>query len=114
MSEELTKSQEYVLIKSSFDWGDEFDVVGFSIMSKEEFKLAKSTLTKYFKKTKDAEFGFGTNEALTFSSIEDVMRQCRIVNLTEEEADTISKCIGTSYGTFTFDRLLDQYDCEDD
>lgn len=88
-----------VLVKYSGDWSDEFDVEEFKVFSsmedvKEWLDGIKSNIDNGI-----YEFYFGSNEALTIDSMEEFLRDTKIVEISDEEAAVFEKYFGNrSFG----------------
>jgi hypothetical protein len=63
---------KYVFVKLNHDYSDEFDVVGCTVMSEDEWNRQYSEIKRGFDQQllNGKAFYFGTNEALTFNSFE--------------------------------------------
>jgi hypothetical protein len=99
-----------LLVKFKGDYGDEFDCQEFAVFdSQENYDRWINGYTKYFSENNGstAEVYFGTNEYLEFNSLDDLMSQLEIHEITDEEADIFTKYFGNrSFGTsgvFSFD-----------
>lgn len=90
-----------VLVKSSADYADEFDVYGFSVMPEERFaELDKKAKDFFDKATEELECWFGTNEAVTYDCYEDWKRDLTVIPITDKEADILKKLFdGNHFGT---------------
>jgi hypothetical protein len=64
----MDENKEYVLLVSSGDWGDEFDLEGFAIFEKETWELIKEGISD-----KPFEAYFGSNESVTFENKQDYL-----------------------------------------
>ena len=78
----MTKENpEMVLVTSSGDWGDEFDLEGFGIFIKEEWELIKEGIPD-----KPFEAYFGSNEFVTFEDKKDYLSHVKEKPITLEQA----------------------------
>jgi hypothetical protein len=93
-----------VLVKSSADYADEFDVHGFVVMSEEDFAdLDKKAKDFFDKSTEELECYFGTNEAVTYDCYDDWKHDLTVTPITDKEADTLKKLFGRGFGrTFIY------------
>lgn len=111
-------ADEYVILSSSFNWGDEFDLDGFYIMEKTDFDRSILALKVYYTNLlypdRD-EMYFGTNEYMSFSSAEDIIDQLDLTYVPYSVAKTIGDHVGWKVGIFTYSTILDyiEYDCDD-
>jgi hypothetical protein len=71
----VDENKEYVLLVSSGDWGDEFDLEGFAIFEKETWESIKDGIP-----TKPFEAYFGSNEFVVFETKEEYLS-----HITEKE-----------------------------
>ena len=80
-----------VLIKSSHDYADEFNVHGIKVMTDNEWNYFKEAICniKY-----PFEIYFGTNEQLEFESSGDILRGLTIIKIGIEEVATFKKYFG--------------------
>lgn len=108
----------YRLILWDNDWADEFTTSGYDIISESEYQEAMLNLLTCDNALKDKlesyEFYFGTNEyhQFSFDEIVEIFANAKVIS--EDEADTISKFLGTSYGiTFTRE-ILEEIGVTDD
>jgi hypothetical protein len=83
-----------VLVKFSKDWGDEFDVDGFKIFNSEaDWLRTKGDLSEH-------SYMFGTNEGWDEGEFDE--DDFTVEEISKEEAMTIRKVIGNSFGHFPF------------
>ena len=77
---EISDSKEYVLVKFSKDWADEFSAEGFTIYEKEMWQQ----IEKFVEDNPDREitFYFGTNEGWDDIAISEIMEECKVHNIT--------------------------------
>ena len=84
------------LIKTDYDYADEFDVSGFRIVNEDVMK----EITKKIDNEKNYPMtcSFGTNEELEFIDSDDVKHGLTITEISEEEEDIIVKLFGPGFG----------------
>lgn len=111
-----------VLVIFSDNYADEFDLEGFKIFSsKEDWEEYLSFAEKYFEKRvnkqkedwikkhgepkyswqpiiEGIDFGFGTNEALNYTSFNEFKNCFTVKEISMEEGQTIIKTIGSYFG----------------
>ena len=81
-----------VLVKFQKDWADEFDVYGHKVYeSKEAWEKAKGDLS-------ELSSGFGTNQDWEEGEFDE--DDFTVVEITQEEAETIDKIFGANWGHF--------------
>ena len=88
------------LIKYKSNWADEMDVQGWSVMSPMRHAAWEDSWADHFKDEGNYSFSVGTNEDIEYDSIEEFLKEFKVVDITESEADTLVKLFGKSYGFF--------------
>lgn len=89
-----------VLVISSGDWGDEFDLEGFAIFEKDEWETIKAGIPD-----KAFEAYLGSNEFVTFDSKEDYLSHLTEKEITDAEELVLRGLLNlsphaTTYGLF--------------
>lgn len=102
----------YKLVKYEDNYADEFDIVGFKIMTEQEYFEWRDMVEKSFlfdednqvRDTTDREFYFGTNEFVTYQNANQYFDQLEVIDLANHEAAALlsmfAKEIQYGYGTF--------------
>ena len=86
-----------ILAKFQCDWADEHDVYGFTVYkSREELEKVFTYVTAWFEENpgETIELGFGTNQYLGFEDVESFRRSLTIMDVTDEELQTLKKFFG--------------------
>lgn len=83
------KTKNYLLITYNFDWADEFSVQGFGVYSVEQWEKVKNHIKGLIKT--HYEFGFGTNEYLTFENFAEWKRGIIEKEISDQEAQMLIK-----------------------
>ena len=122
-----------LLVKFSQDWSDEFQGEGFAILTQEEWDTVIANARKSlewaeqvflhsgqkaseYRPNWEIEFYFGTNEAFSFSSLEEYLDSFTVSQISEEEAAFLRLHFnikhsnfsdGISYGSFGICPLAD-------
>lgn len=97
---------EYVLITESWDYADEFNIGGFTIMPTVEWKELIHKIKLYESSLfSDCEFYFGTNECIIIQSFDEFLEGIDVQNITKQEYDIINELFGESYETTFLERL---------
>lgn len=117
-----SKIMKYYLITYCTDYADEFDVEGMKVFTEDEFK-AFIEMQKHFAQMekdnppfKDAEWPdgyelyFGTNEFLWYESIEEMIREFKINEITENQYNTLKELNLLRFGE---SRLFDAFEDEE-
>lgn len=94
------------------NWADEMDVEGTAIMDKKDWEDYRETVSKI---TRRFELYIGTNEEIEYSSGDELLNEITVKPMTDEEAETVRKFVGSESG-FTQFLGADDYaeDDEDD
>ena len=111
---------KYVKLETSYDYADEFDVPGYTVVTSTRWEQMKIRLIEYFAKRPTpknrwehvVEIYFGTNEALSFSSAEEVINGVSITPVNEEQYKVLSQLGMTGFG-LSVEEIVDRI-CEDD
>lgn len=99
---------KHLLIKTQYNWADEIDFPGWTIMTEEEFEDGKKQIKEYLKNVGSFEIWVGTNEEIGFSSYEDIFgRNMKVLELSETDKEVIERLFGSSQGEITLDRILE-------
>ena len=88
------------LVKFKADYADEFDVVGFRLMTEESMGAYFDFKCKLFEENELVEWYFGTNEFIGWEFFIDFSSCFSFRRLTEDEADKVRELFGTEYGNF--------------
>lgn len=101
------------LIKTSTNWADEIDLHGWLILDENDLAAAKQKLQPMTDDDFTAELYVGTNEEIEVDA-DDVLNELNsAIELTPEEAHTLTKFFGLSYGFSLYDRFIRSSDVED-
>ena len=106
-----------VLVKMQKDYADEFDVYGFTVLSDKKWKQ----MQEVFKCIEfPSEYYFGTNEMLTFESVDEIMQCLKIVDLSLEAEKVLRKLFSPTYsendpefGFLPFEQMTEEISDED-
>lgn len=117
---------KYLLIKYNRNWADEFDLEGFLVMTKPEWEEYKNKVATVFDKApsgkdysgalvKQVEVGFGTNEDVCYSSVEDYFRSFKEVEISLKEYNFLKQHFkGWKYISNGVMALIDDFDDYED
>jgi hypothetical protein len=96
----------HYFIRSNYNWADEADFPGFSIMTKDQYEDAIETIEEYFKDEDKSELEVyvGTNEWIEFSSASDV--DVAYETLSKQEAETLVNRFGTDFGEINLNKII--------
>jgi hypothetical protein len=86
--EAKVNAAKFLLVKWAFDYGDEFDVCGSQVYSQQGWQSEHSALQNA---RWPMEKYFGTNESLTWSSLDDFMGNVTISPISEHEYKVLLK-----------------------
>ena len=97
------------LIKFIGNWGDEFDLYGFSVKKDEKWDKIFMSLMNADQNIEIDNIYFGTNQRMYWDNTKDFLEDLEVISITDEEADTIQKLFGERYFGYTFiDSVLDK------
>jgi hypothetical protein len=94
-----------ILVKTSFDYGDEFDCKEFTVFENEAYERWIAAWERQLKHG-PVEVFFGTNEELQIDSFDQFEGSLEIIPISEAEYQTFKKFFDGSWGTggiFSFD-----------
>lgn len=74
-----------LLLKYRNNYADEFDVKGFLVLSQSAWEEHKELASKVFKQNGEVEVGFGTNESISYHSLEDYLGSFKVSELTQDQ-----------------------------
>jgi hypothetical protein len=106
---------DYVIVETNYDYADEFNVPGFAVMPATEWRDIQEKVRKAFVKIENVprhryrdiiEVYFGSNEALSFNSADEVLR-ATVKTISEAYAKVITQVIGESFG-FSIHEVIDR------
>lgn len=92
-------SSQYVLVKASIDYADEFDCKMFWVGARTAWENTLERAKKSFAKDGELTVCFGTNEELTFSNYDDWVGSFTVIDLTDAEGETLKKFFPQPFGT---------------
>lgn len=78
-----------IIVTSSGDWGDEFDLEGFAIYEKDRWEELKTSLPE----DESFEYYYGSNEFATFESRDEYLSYLEEKPITEKEIDILCKLL---------------------
>jgi hypothetical protein len=92
---------DFVLVKFKGDCADNFDVHGVWVTTKSSWETEKENIKRLFDDGPEDEhscyFGSG-NECVSWLTFEDWLSDHRVVELTEDEYNTLKKTVGQQFG----------------
>lgn len=112
---------KYFLVNYKVDYADEFYVSGMRIFTEDEYNTFVDN-QRYAKEVErngrfegEIEIYFGTNEYLLFESVDEIIRELKVREITEQEFNTLKNLDLSSFGGpamfYFFDDIRD-YDKE--
>ena len=99
-----------VLIEWCTNWADEMDIEGWTIVDKEKSKEIISYVTST---NSDFSISVGTNEEIDYSNGKEFLDDLTFTDITDEEANTLIKLFGESYGHYQFVQYFMDEDDDD-
>ena len=104
-----------VLVKTSFDYNDEFDCKEFCIFDDEDYEQWIANWERKLTEGADILVWFGANQHLTIDSFEQFEQSIEVLEISETERKVFDKYFEGSWGTgdiFSFDEFEDGSDEE--
>lgn len=120
----MGKPEKQLLLEYHQNYADEFDVDGFLVLSESEWakhkelaarvfgpkeaaekaaaKAAKDSGTYYYSRGAEVEVGFGTNEAVTYGSLEDYLSSFEVRELTPEQYKVLDDLFGVTTKSYSY------------
>lgn len=101
------------LFKFSSNWADEMDVYSYAIVdTKESLWADYKKIMDVPKDKRDEEgnwvcIGVGSNEELEYDTVQELLDEISVKNLTDEEASIITKKLGKEWGNPSIDYLIE-------
>ena len=110
---------KYYLIETEADYADEFYVRGMCVLTEKEFEELNNTFSKYLERERkrkekvknkevlvplyyaEYEFYFGTNEFLSFESVEEIRDTYEIKEISEEQYKILKELNLLNFGETT-------------
>jgi hypothetical protein len=88
-----------VLVKTTYNYADEFDVYGLIVMDESIYLKGRTAVQLHFDNDGDEiEIYFGTNEAINIESFEDFESGIEIEYLTDDEVDMLERLLDSQFG----------------
>ncbi len=101
------RTELMLLIKFKANYADEFDVYGFEVMTLKEWSGFKEAVKQVFESRDEVEIYFGTNEAIEFTSYDNVMSSFKVTEIDNYEARTFQKHFQGDFGWIPIGHFLD-------
>lgn len=116
-------SEKQLLLKYSNNYADEFDVEGFLVLSQSQWDEHKAKAAQRFEKVakaakvdpnvsedswlnrraREVSVGFGTNEEVTYYSIDDYLGSFVVKELTQEQYQVLKDLFGVHYDSYSYE-----------
>lgn len=106
------RMNSHLLIKSRFNWADEFDIDGYSILRNDVFESSKLIIDEFFSKCNCLYLCFGTNEDIEFMNAAEIINKLNITPLTQTEASIIGREVGFHFGLVNFNDIMENINME--
>jgi|SRR6185369_5874980 len=105
----MSASEKKLLIKFDNNYADEFDVEGFLVLSQQDWEKHQELAKKVFKqKGGEVEVGFGTNEAVSYYSLEDYLSSFDVTEITQEQYQVLWDLFGVHTKEYSYGRGKDK------
>jgi hypothetical protein len=94
--------EKQLLVKTEFNWGDEFDISGFAVFSESQWDEVMDRVFDLFESRHGDvyEFWFGTNQAIELSSFQEWREGVSVEEISDEEAAVLKKLFPYCSGFF--------------
>jgi hypothetical protein len=93
----MNKNKIYVLVKYDGGWADEMNVPGFQIFSQDEYDSLLAQLKKHETEVFPYTHYVGTNEKIMYDSVEHLLYDFEVVEISEADYKVIKKVFGSTY-----------------
>jgi hypothetical protein len=97
-----------VLVKTSFDYGDEFDCKEFNVFSDEDYEQWIADWERKLTECNEVLVWFGTNEHINIDSFEQFEQSIEVIEILEADKKVFDKYFDGAWGTgdiFSFDEF---------
>lgn len=95
-------SSEYLLVKLSCNYADEFDIDSIEVWTKEEYDKAVAEINEYLSEGNSINVCFGSNEDVDFSG--DITDYLEVEKISKKDYDVLEKHVG-SHGMITLSEV---------
>ena len=102
-------SSEYLLVKLSCNYADEFDMESIEVWTKEEYDKAVAKINEYLSEGNSINVCFGTNEDVDFS--DDITEYLEVEKISKKDYDVLDKHVG-SHGMITLSEVWEKVGIE--
>ncbi len=85
---------DYVVVKFSRNWADEFDVYGFRVLEKSVWEKEREMISVL----PHIEYYFGTNEGWEYEDPREFLENYSVTEISHDDASIMLKVFGNSYG----------------
>lgn len=103
--------EQLVLVRFNDNWADEMDIVGFQVVTQQEWddfvKLAHKL--RY-----PSETYFGTNEFNEYDTVEELLACYEVTEITEDQAQTLENLFGPEVRKYGFGHMRMNNNYEDE
>lgn len=97
---------DWVLIKLQANYADEFDVDSFWVTTLEDYNnFLKELKNKEFDESGSVDIYFGTNECISFTSIQEILDSLTVTDISAEFAWLLRKHFGEEYGLLSISEI---------
>lgn len=110
----VKKDSNYVVVKGSMSYDDEFNIEFISVMEKTRWEHLDNNAKRLFEKIgTQVEFYFGINESVFFDDYDSWISKITVAVINSLEAASLIRYVGPSFGTSFADynfieQLMDQ------
>lgn len=126
----MSRPEKKLLLNYHQNYADEFDVEGFLVLTESEWEKhkelaakvfgpaeeaakkaaeeAKKTKTYYYNRGAEVEVGFGTNESITYGSLDDYLSSFKVKEITQEQYQVLWDLFGVHTKEYSYGRGKDK------
>jgi hypothetical protein len=91
-----------LLVKYDSNWADEMDVAGFYVTTREKWNDYVERVRRHFEGRSELTYYIGTNEEICYERVEDLLRDFTLVDITDEQAETLRTLFQSWGSTVSF------------
>ncbi|TFG99045.1 hypothetical protein E4H12_04075 [Candidatus Thorarchaeota archaeon] len=87
-----------LLVTYNSNWADEMDIDGFYLTTQFRWDRFVERVNSHFKDKDDYTYYIGTNEEIVYESVEMLLSDFKVEEITAEEATLVLKLFGKGFG----------------
>ena len=87
------------LIQWNPEWDDECDFPGFVVMEDDEWDEYQAELKERYDEDGMIYWGFGGNQCTDYESLDELMEEFEVVDISEADITALKNTVGTAFGS---------------